>query len=168
MEDRGDISVKSLTVSNAIEQRRGRNVDLNDTIKNGRGEDDVIFIIIITFLVVGSLRESVRFAHRSSGYMCDGKVESREIQGPSSLSVGQLLSFLKDLEILVVGQDFDIMRGTLKVVTPFFKSFDDGQKFTIVYVIILLSFNERFRHECYWVPEAIVTFLRQYCSAGLF
>jgi len=70
---------EDLTVSDTIEQRRGSNINLDDSIEDGSGEDDAIFIIVIAFIMVGSSRESIRFTHRSSGYMCDGEMETREV-----------------------------------------------------------------------------------------
>ena len=79
-------SIKSLTVTNSIKQRGGSDVDLDNLIEKGSGENNTIFIIVLTFIVIGSSRESIGFTHRSSGYMGDGEVETREVQSPSSLS----------------------------------------------------------------------------------
>jgi len=71
--------VESLTVTNSIEQRGGSYVNLDSSIEDGSGENDMIFIVIITFLMVRSSRESVGFTHRPSWYMGDGEVETREV-----------------------------------------------------------------------------------------
>jgi len=71
--------VESLTVTNSIEQRGGSYVNLDNSIEDGSRESDMIFVVIIAFLMIGSLRECVGFIHRPSGYVGDGEVETREV-----------------------------------------------------------------------------------------
>jgi len=52
------------------------------------------------------------------------------------------LDFLEYLKILVVREDFDVMGGSFEIMMPFFESFDDGKKFSIIDIIISFSFNE--------------------------
>ena len=44
----------------------------------------------------------------------------------------------------MVREDFDVVGGSFKVMTPFFESLDDGKKFSIVDIIIVFSFNKGF------------------------
>jgi len=48
--------VKGLTVLDMFEQRRGGNINLDDTIKYGGREDDAVFIIVVAFFMVRSSR----------------------------------------------------------------------------------------------------------------
>ena len=52
------------------------------------------------------------------------------------------LSHGKILKILVVGNDVDLESGTLKVMTPDFEAFKDGEKLLVVGVIVMLSVSE--------------------------
>ena len=79
MEDRGDISVKSLTVPDTVEQRGGSDIDLDNLVEDGSRKNNTIFIVIIALVMVRLLREGIGFTHRSSGYMSDGEVEAREV-----------------------------------------------------------------------------------------
>jgi len=40
--------------------------------------------------------------------------------------VGQLSGFLEDFKVFVVGEDLNIVRGTFKIMTPFFQGLDNG------------------------------------------
>ena len=71
--------VEGLTVMNSIEQRGGSYVNLDNSIEDGSGENDMVFIVVIAFLMIRSSRESVRFTHRPSGYMGDGEMEMEEV-----------------------------------------------------------------------------------------
>ena len=79
MENRGDISVESLTVTDSIKQRGSSYVNLDNSIEEGSGENDTVFVVIIAFLMTRSSRESIRFTHRPSGYVGDGEMEVREV-----------------------------------------------------------------------------------------
>ena len=79
MENRGNISVESLTVTDSIKQRGSSYINLDNSIEDGSGENDTIFIVVIAFLMIRSSRESIGFTHRPSGYMGDGEVEAREV-----------------------------------------------------------------------------------------
>ena len=74
----------------------------------------------------------------------------------------------ENFEVLVIGKDFKLMGTTLKVMPPFMKSLDDSEKFAIIDIIILFSFNERLRHEGDWMPETIGTVLRKDSATGIF
>ena len=52
---------------------------MDNMIEDGSRENDMIFVVIIAFVMVGSLRKSIRFTHRLSGYVGDGEVEMREV-----------------------------------------------------------------------------------------
>jgi len=71
--------VKGLTVMNSIEQRGGSYVNLDNSIEDGSRENDTIFIVVITFLMIGLSRESVGFTHRPSRYVGDGEMETGEV-----------------------------------------------------------------------------------------
>jgi len=79
VEDRGDISVKSLTVADTVEQRGGSDINLDNSIEDGSWKNNMIFIVIITFIMVRLSGEGIRFTHRSSRYMHDGEMKSREV-----------------------------------------------------------------------------------------
>ena len=71
--------VEGLTVVNSIEQRGGSYINLDNSIEDGSGENDTIFVVVIAFLMIGSSRESVGLTHRPSGCMGDGEMETGEV-----------------------------------------------------------------------------------------
>ena len=54
----------------------------------------------------------------------------------------QLSGFFEYLEILGVRKDFDVMGGSFEVMMPLLQSLNDGEKFSIVDIIVSFSFNE--------------------------
>jgi len=68
-----------LIVTDTVKQRGGSDVDLDNLIEDGSRKNNTIFVVTITFVMVRSSREGIRFTHRSSGYMSDGEVEVREV-----------------------------------------------------------------------------------------
>ena len=72
----------------------------------------------------------------------DGERKARKKFSPTSLSIGQFGGVAKDFEVLVVGKDFELVGATFKVVSPFTKSFDDGEKLSIVDIVVSFSFNK--------------------------
>ena len=48
----------------------------------------------------------------------------------------------EDFEVLVIREDLELMGTAFKVMSPFTKSFDDGEKFSIIDIVILFGFNE--------------------------
>jgi len=79
VEDRGNISVKGLAVSNMIDQRRGSDVNLNDLIEDSSRKNYMIFIVIIAFIVIRSSRKGIRFTHGLPRDVCDGEMELGEV-----------------------------------------------------------------------------------------
>ena len=63
----------------SIKQRGSSYINLDNSIEDGSRENDTIFIVVITFLMIRSSRESVGFTHRPSGYMGDGEMETGEV-----------------------------------------------------------------------------------------
>jgi len=74
--------------------------------------------------------------------MMDGKRKVGEEFSPMGLMIGKFGCMMENFEILMIREDFGLMGTTFKVVSPFMKSFDNGEKFSIINVVILLSFNE--------------------------
>ena len=68
-----------MIVTDTVKQRGGSDVDLDNLIEDGSRKNNTIFVVTITFVMVRSSREGIRFTHRSSGYMSDGEVEVREV-----------------------------------------------------------------------------------------
>jgi len=48
----------------------------------------------------------------------------------------------EDFEVLMIREDFKLMGASFKVMSPFTKGFDDGEKFSVVDIIVPFSFNE--------------------------
>ena len=64
---------------NLIKQRGGSDINLDNPIEEGSRENDTIFVVVLTFIMVGSSGESVGFTHRLSRYVGDGEMEMREV-----------------------------------------------------------------------------------------
>jgi len=71
---------------NTVEQGGGSDINLDNLIEDSSGKNDTIFVVVVAFFMLRSLREGIGFTHRLSGYMSDGEVEMREVQSPLSLS----------------------------------------------------------------------------------
>ena len=59
----------------------------------------------------------------------------------------------------MIGKDFKLMGTTFEVMSPFMKSFDDGEEFLIINVVVSFGLNKGLRHEGDGVPETIRTML---------
>jgi len=49
---------------------------------------------------------------------------------------------VEDFEVLMIREDLKLMGTTFEVMFPFTKSFDNGEEFSIINVIIPFSLNE--------------------------
>src|SRR5882762_2074045 len=67
----------------------------------------------------------------------------------------------EDFKVLMIRENFKSVGTSFEIVSPFLQSFDDGQEFTIIDVIVAFSLNKRLRHEGDWMPKSIGTGLRQ-------
>ena len=74
--------------------------------------------------------------------MVDGEREVREEFSPTGLAIGELGCMTEDFKVFMIRKDFELMGTTFKVVSPFTKSFDDGEEFSIINIIIPFSFDE--------------------------
>ena len=109
--------------------------------------------------VVGVTRQGIGFTGFLSRDLMDGEREVREELSPAGLPIRQLGRVVEDFEILMIGENFKLMRTTFEVMSPFTKSLDDGEEFLIINVVVPFSFNERLGHEGDGVPETIRTML---------
>jgi len=72
----------------------------------------------------------------------DGERKAREEFSPASLPIRQFGGVAKDFEVLMVREDLELMGATFEVVSPFSKSFDDSEEFSIIDIVVPFSFNE--------------------------
>ena len=66
----------------------------------------------------------------------------------------------------MIGEDGDGMLGALKILLPFFKRHDNGQEFSVVDVIVLLSRSEGMGEVSAGEAISISVGLKKYCSHG--
>ena len=90
------------------------------------GVDLSVLTIPLFRVDVPSSSERVRFPTKFPRPEPDDKVELGEVFGPADLPAGKNLSSGKVLEILMISDHVYGVRGTLKVVTPMFKGFENG------------------------------------------
>ena len=69
------------------------------------------------------------------------------MEGPACLSGVQAVRTSVIGEILVVAMNCGGVERSLEVVSPFLKSMDDGEEFSVVDLIVAFSGGERFRDE---------------------
>ena len=92
--------------------------------------------VSLIWLILLPTRECVRFALFRPRLVRYYKVEIREEEGPSCLSSSQDSSCGKVLQILMVTEDYDLVLGTMEILSPLFECCNDSQKFLIIDVIV--------------------------------
>ena len=83
------------------------------------------------------------------------QVKVRKVDEPAGLSSVEVLGGTEVGEVFVVGEDLDRERGSMEVVSPRLQGADDGEEFSVVNVIVSLSWGERLREVGTWVPFAV-------------
>ena len=114
---------------------------------------EVLIVILSVFEVIHA-REGVRGVGGAREVL-EGEPKVLENLDPSGLTTGEFLRGFPVLKVFVVGTYLDLVRGSFEVVTPFFKSANDGQEFAVVNIIIPFSRVEAFRIESTRVPLPI-------------
>lgn len=89
-----------------------------------------LFILIL--IPLKKTKESVCSSIGFSLLIINPKVILREFLGPTDLTRAQALGVYESTQVIMVGEDEDFIFATLQLVTLEFKSFNDGQKFTVV------------------------------------
>jgi hypothetical protein len=90
--------------------------------------------------MVSTARERVWFAHALSWTMLEGEVESREVEGPASLSAIEFLCRPEVLEVLVVSENLYWVLRAFEVVPPLFECSNDRKHLQIVNLVVALDF----------------------------
>ena len=89
--------------------------------------DDGVVTIPLFWVDVPTSSERVGLGAQFSGAEADNEVELREILGPAGLSAVELLLFREILEVLVIREDLDGVRGAEEEVSPFLKCLYDRE-----------------------------------------
>ena len=92
---------------------------------------------------VPSSSQSVRFCTELTRTETDDEIKSGEKLGPASLATGKEFSSAEIFQVLVVGDDVDRRRSSLKVVAPSLESFKNCQEFLIVDVVVEFGGGKR-------------------------
>jgi len=80
--------------------------------------------------------QSIGFV-KSTRFVNDGKVELGKEEGPTGLSLRELLFDMEVGEIVMVCPDFKGLRVALKVMAKKFKGIDDSKEFLIMDIVVL-------------------------------
>jgi hypothetical protein len=86
----------------------------------------------------------------------EGEVEPGEENTPSGLSLIQLLGRSEVLEVLVICQNFNCVRGSFQVMPPCLQSSDDSHELLVVDVVVSLGFWQTFWQEAYQMPLSVI------------
>ncbi|KIJ04694.1 hypothetical protein PAXINDRAFT_94424, partial [Paxillus involutus ATCC 200175] len=84
------------------------------------------------------------------------KVIVGEFRNPTSLTTVKFLWLTEIVEVLMIGPDLEGVRSTHQKVTPFREGGHDGEKFTIVNLIIAFRGVKGFREECKRTPYIVL------------
>ena len=94
------------------------------------------------------LREGIHRSHLCSWGNLPDDVKILEKEGPASLVTRELARILEVGQVLMVGEDGDRMWGALQVLFPFAQSKDDGEKLSIIDVIVSFCCREGLGEVC--------------------
>ena len=87
--------------------------------------------------------------------MDEDEVETREVFLPTCLTAAKLLRVFEVREVLVIRQDSERMGSAFEIVMPFLEGADDGEKLTVINIVVAFCIVERAGHESNWMPIAI-------------
>ena len=127
----GNIVVIVFCFSNVFEDILFFTIDENMALGNatilehfGR-ENYKVLIVVLSVVKVVHVRESVRGVGGAREIL-KGKPKVLEDLDSSGLTTGEFLRGFPVLKVFVVGTYLNLVRGSFKVVTPFFKSANNG------------------------------------------
>ena len=87
-------------------------------------------------------REGISRSHLHPQGDLPNDVKVLEKEGPVSLVMRKLARILEVGQVLMVSEDRDRMGGALQVLFPFCQGKDDGEKLSIIDIIVLFSGRE--------------------------
>ena len=61
---------------------------------------------------------------------------------PVGLAIGQFGHMAENFKVLMIREDLELMGTSFKVMSPFTKGFDNGEKFSVVDIVVPFGFNE--------------------------
>jgi len=85
---------------------------------------------------IPSSSESIRFCAEMTRAEPDDKVELEEVFGPPRLSLCQYLGSRKILKVFMIRNNVDGICRTFQIVPPNLESFEDGEQFLVMYVVV--------------------------------
>ena len=89
--------------------------------------------------------ESIWFSAEMTRAESDDKVELRKILRPLHLSPGQYLDGRKILKVFMIHNNIDGVSQTFQIVLPNLESFEDGEQFFVMCVVVQLYCSESVR-----------------------
>ena len=100
--------------------------------------------------------------------MDEDEVETREVFLPTCLTAAKLLRVFEVREVLVICQDSERMGSAFEIVMPFLEGADDGEKLTVINIVVAFGIVERMRHKGDRVPVTICILLAKDCAGREF
>jgi len=85
---------------------------------------------------IPSSSESIQFCAEITRVEPDDKVELGKVLGPPHLPLGQYLGSRKILKVLMIYNNIDGVGQTFQIVLPNLESFEDGEQFLVMCVIV--------------------------------
>ncbi len=110
-------------------------------------QDYYLIIVVLSLVVVCSLREKVCLLVGCASFMMKGEMVFCWLSDPSSLSSVYLLGLSEVLEILVICPDLEVLVCAHEVVPPLFEREHDREEFLVINLIVTFSNREGFRQE---------------------
>lgn len=92
------------------------------------------------------------------------EIKLRESKRPAGLSPSEVVCLRPILEVLVIG-DHHEFRKSLEVMTPIFEGSNNRYEFLVVDFIVVLRSIHCLGSVRDWMPQTIVTFLREYIAS---
>jgi len=116
---------------------------------------------------VPSSSESIRFCAEMTRTEPDDKVELEEVLRPPRLSPGQYLGSRKILKVFMIRNNVDGIGRTFQIVPPNLESFEDGQQFLVMCVVVQLRRSESARVKGNWMNFIIFINNGEDCSESI-
>jgi hypothetical protein len=111
------------------------------------GISSSVVLIPLFGVDVPASSEGIRLGSEFTRTETDNEIELVEVFRPTGLSTGEHLRSSEILEVFVICNDVDRNGGTFEVMTPLPESFENGEEFLIMRVIIQLRGCKRTRVE---------------------
>jgi len=114
-----------------------------------------------------SSSENIRFCVKTTRAEPNDKIELGKVLGPLHLPLDQYLGSRKILKVLMICNNIDGVGWTFQIVPPNLESFEDGQQFLVMCVVVQLRRSESARVKGNWVNFIIFINNGEDCSESI-